>query len=612
LGILTAKAESGSASATWTAPSTGGLDGLSRLAESQNTLINRPAYGQAVGAGFVVATLDGDPVAVQFDGSASNGLWRANLDMASGSHTLAVTALDPSGYFAGSSNSSFTVASGAVDTVTNTYDGNGNITQRVWINNLGKTNRIETLTWDAFDRMIQETDRDTNNSGWNFVCIYDGLGRRVRAIETFVTNGVAITSPASSVSTVDSWYDPQVEFLEVAVNVNSNVTVKTYGPDNSGAYGGMQGVGGLEAIYGTGYVQSLGSVQDYFGNVIGTITNGGVLWNPARFSSYGPVPGYQPLSLSLNTTVAQTVGWHGLHIDPDGNYHIGARRYGPTEGRWLSADPFGHSASMDLYSYCGGDPVNFGDADGRFGIQAWNYSAGAVKGFEQSYFGISVTPPANASEYSGQQAGRDVAGGLALALTLEGAGNTGAGLGGMAISAASVPATAGIDSPVAGLAFVGSGALTVEGLAQMGIGAIGLYNFNNLTPLQQPSQPQGSSDGSSDDTSGPQTQLRDPDTGRFITDPNNPSSPFEFTDAQRRAAWKQLAQDPNSPLDDAQRAQIKARGWRGPQRINPATGQLETMELSHEPVPLREGGTEVVPRWPKEHAAVDPNRQLGN
>jgi RHS repeat-associated protein len=213
--------------------------------------------------------------------------------------------------------------------------------------------------------MIHETDRDTNNSGWNFVCVYDGLGRRVRAIETFVTNGVAITSPASSVSTVDSWYDPQVEFLEVAVNVNSNVTVKTYGPDNSGVYGGMQGAGGLEAIYGAGYVQSLGSVQDYFGNVIGTITNSGVLWNPARFSSYGPVPGYQPLTLSLNTTVAQTVGWHGLHMDPDGNYHIGTRRYGPTEGRWLSADPFGHSASMDLYSYCGGDPVNNDDPDGR-------------------------------------------------------------------------------------------------------------------------------------------------------------------------------------------------------------------------------------------------------
>jgi len=107
-----------------------------------------------------------------------------------------------------------------------------------------------------------------------------------------------------------------------------------------------------------------------------------------------------------------------------------------------------------------------------------------------------------------------------------------------------------------------------------------------------------------------QGKLRDAKTGRFVEDPANPRSPFTFNDAQRRAAWRQIAQDPNSPLTPEQRAEVEARGWRGPQRINPVTGQMETMELSHEPVPLREGGTEVVPRWPDEHAAVDPYRQL--
>ncbi len=104
-------------------------------------------------------------------------------------------------------------------------------------------------------------------------------------------------------------------------------------------------------------------------------------------------------------------------------------------------------------------------------------------------------------------------------------------------------------------------------------------------------------------------RLRDPKTGRFISDPANPPSPYKFTDAQRRAAWKRLAQDPNSPLTPAQRAEIEARVWRGPQRVN-EFGELETMELSHEPIPLREGGTNVVPRWPAEHAAIDPHRQL--
>jgi RHS repeat-associated protein len=105
-------------------------------------------------------------------------------------------------------------------------------------------------------------------------------------------------------------------------------------------------------------------------------------------------------------------------------------------------------------------------------------------------------------------------------------------------------------------------------------------------------------------------RLRDAKTGRFVADPANPPSPHEFTDAQRRAAWKKLAEDPSSPLDAQQRAQIEERGWRGPQRVNPTTGEIETMELSHEPVPLREGGMEVVPRWPEEHAAVDPHRHL--
>ena len=34
------------------------------------------------------------------------------------------------------------------------------------------------------------------------------------------------------------------------------------------------------------------------------------------------------------------------------------------------------------------------------------------------------------------------------------------------------------------------------------------------------------------------------------------------------------------------------------------------MELAHEPVPRRDGGTKLVPLWPGEHAERDPFRQL--
>lgn len=64
-----------------------------------------------------------------------------------------------------------------------------------------------------------------------------------------------------------------------------------------------------------------------------------------------------------------------------------------------------------------------------------------------------------------------------------------------------------------------------------------------------------------------------------------------------------------SDLTADQRLEIKERGWRGPRRLN-EYGEMETMELSHQPIPLRDGGTEVVPRWPADHAAVDPHQKL--
>ncbi|MEU7905922.1 LamG-like jellyroll fold domain-containing protein [Actinoplanes sp. NPDC049118] len=91
-----------------------------------------------------------------------------------------------------------------------------------------------------------------------------------------------------------------------------------------------------------------------------------------------------------------------------------------------------------------------------------------------------------------------------------------------------------------------------------------------------------------------------------VRDPNEP----EWGSTERRAEWKKHYNDPNSLLTAAQKAVVKARGYAGPQRINPWTGELETMELSHEPIPFRDGGDVTVPRWPDDHAAIDEFRKL--
>jgi RHS repeat-associated protein len=56
-----------------------------------------------------------------------------------------------------------------------------------------------------------------------------------------------------------------------------------------------------------------------------------------------------------------------LRVDETGYINLGACLYDSVAGRFISADPLGHAASSDLYSFCGGDPVNHFDADGRLG-----------------------------------------------------------------------------------------------------------------------------------------------------------------------------------------------------------------------------------------------------
>jgi hypothetical protein len=67
----------------------------------------------------------------------------------------------------------------------------------------------------------------------------------LQTTSTVVVSNTAVTSPANAVSVVQSWYDPQAEFLEVATVVNDVLSFKTYGPDASGTYGALNGVGGL-------------------------------------------------------------------------------------------------------------------------------------------------------------------------------------------------------------------------------------------------------------------------------------------------------------------------------------------------------------------------------
>jgi hypothetical protein len=79
----------------------------------------------------------------------------------------------------------------------------------------------------------------------------------------------------------------------------------------------------------------------------------------------------------------------------------------------------------------------------------------------------------------------------------------------------------------------------------------------------------------------------------------------------RARYWKNAAAENGAERKwGANNAERMKRGL-APQKYNEKKGGMESMDLSHEPTPAREGGTNLVERWPQDHANVDSFRRPG-
>lgn len=242
----------------------------------------------------------------------------------------------------------------------------------------------QSMTWDAFGRLVRCSTTEFSGylytiggvTYWSyqsetkrFSAVYDALGRRLRTVDATVD---PVTTVVNSAPAIDSHYDPQVEFLELGITIGTTSRQwKVYGPDANGSYGGLQGIGGLEAVRMEQsnewtYVQS-----DLFGNVVGyKVGTSAAVWTNAEINSYGLITNKAQSTLvlsSANPNVATLSLWRGKRTDSTGLYWLGARYYDPINGRFLSPDPKGHGSSPSLYDYANGDPVNNVDPDGRMG-----------------------------------------------------------------------------------------------------------------------------------------------------------------------------------------------------------------------------------------------------
>jgi RHS repeat-associated protein len=368
-GVLTKVAEPQTGGAAWEAT----LDGFDRIERETNNVIRRIAFGRMnafVPWASVNVTLDGKPLPLNLLNTGETNWptqWRTVMELRPGTHTLQAAALHSSGQFTNTAASTFT--NNAVDTTTLSHFDEGQLKYRVWRNASGQTNRVQTFTWDARSRLIATSELDASNNGYNWSAVYDAFDRRLRTTTVIVTNGTALTAQPK---TINQFFDPSVEFLELGVEIGGKKTMKVFGPDLAGRYGGRNGSGGLDGVVNDlGIFQSV--VSDARGNVHGRYDSGGtsdLIWNASRPTGYGAVPEYRPPALADNGDLASSSAWLGLWSDISGLYWRGKRYLDPVSGSWLSCDPYGFDAGTSLYAFAHGDPINYDDPDGRLAARS--------------------------------------------------------------------------------------------------------------------------------------------------------------------------------------------------------------------------------------------------
>jgi len=203
------------------------------------------------------------------------------------------------------------------------YNADGSLTSRV---DGGQT---WTYEYDALNRLVGTV---TPDGTWEYE--YNAMGDRTAV-------------------TLDGL---RTEYLYDPMGINQIVGEFDQAGDLVANYAHGLGLAGrFDAVGGAGYYDF-----DILGSVVGLANDAGSYVNSYTYTPFGQV-------LDDSETVAnpfQYVGQMGVTADGSGLYHMRARDYLLGEGRFLSTDPLGQSADLNLYRYVDNAPMSFIDPEG--------------------------------------------------------------------------------------------------------------------------------------------------------------------------------------------------------------------------------------------------------
>ena len=211
--------------------------------------------------------------------------------------------------------------------------------------------------WDATRRLVA-INKGTHRTEFS----YDAFGRRTRIVER--ENGSVIAERRYL------WCG--AEICEERDGTGSTVRRRFYGEG--------------EQILATDAVFPAGNyfyTRDHLASVRQMVSQGGTISSETGYEPYGR-------AYLVSGTIGQAFGFGGyLNHSASGLSLAWFREYDSGVGRWLSRDPLGEAAGLNLYAYVLGDPINYLDPLGLDDVS----SAGLSRGPDAvSSTGLSLGP----------------------------------------------------------------------------------------------------------------------------------------------------------------------------------------------------------------------------
>ena len=230
------------------------------------------------------------------------------------------------------------------------YDADGNMTR----------DGTYVYSYDAENRLRSVTSRALTNGALRVLNAYDHRNRRIR--KTVQRLHVSVAQPPAPPVEIREWqtieahtfvWDGNNIVFEKVEFANGTTRMFEYfwGLDKSGTEQGAGGVGGLLAVSVDGVFNI--PCYDHNGNIVLYISEIGSIAAQYTYDPYGNIiESCGPLADVF------TFGFSTQYHDREtGMVGYQERVYYPVLGRWLNRDPIEEEGGMNIYVFCGNDPI---------------------------------------------------------------------------------------------------------------------------------------------------------------------------------------------------------------------------------------------------------------